>query len=86
MGQNTPGNSWIRRAATKIGSNTFIGGPSVINPGITIGKRCIVMPMSVVTEDVPDNTMVGGAPAVAKRTIDDAWLERERLKLAGNSG
>lgn len=80
LGQNEPGNQWIRRDRTRIGKQTFVGGPSVLNPGVTIGDRCVVLPMSVVTSDVPDGTMVGGAPATFRRQVDDAWLERERLK------
>lgn len=81
LGQNQPGNPWIRRATTRIGKHSFVGGPSVINPGVTIGERCVVLPMSVVTADVPDGTMVGGAPASFRRNIDEAWLERERQKV-----
>lgn len=81
LGQNEPGNQWIRRAPTYIGQNTFIGGPSVINPGVVIGEGCLILPMSVVTTDVPSNTMVGGAPAVFRRTIDEAWIAREREKF-----
>ncbi len=81
LGQNQPGNQWIRRAPTKIGKNSFIGGPSVINPGVVIGTGCLILPMSVVTEDVPDWTMVGGAPATFRRKIDEDWLERERQKI-----
>lgn len=81
LGQNQPGNQWIRRAPTVIGKNSFIGGPSVINPGVVIGEGCLILPMSVVTGDVPDRTMVGGAPASFRRHIDDDWLARERQKF-----
>lgn len=47
----------IKRKSTSIGSNCFIAGPSVIMPGVTIGNSCIVSPMSVVYEDLPDHTI-----------------------------
>lgn len=81
LGHNEPGNPWIRRAKTRIGKHTFVGGPSVVNPGVTIGERCVILPMSVVTADVPDGTMVGGAPASFRRNIDEEWLARERAKF-----
>jgi serine acetyltransferase len=37
-----------------------------------------VLPMSVVTEDVPDNVLVGGSPAKIIRTIDEVWLAHYR--------
>ncbi len=52
----------IRRTPTKIGKNCFIGGPSVIYPGVTIGDRVTVLPMSVVVKDVPDDAIVSGSP------------------------
>ena len=81
MGDNQPGNQWIRRSATGIGRRTFIGGPSVIYPGVNIGDGVIVMPMSVVTADVPDNVMVAGAPARVIRNIDAEWLATETRRL-----
>ncbi|WP_422166853.1 acyltransferase [Aliarcobacter cryaerophilus] len=57
-GKNTrEANSGIIRKKTKIGSSCFIAGPSVIMPGVTIGDKCIVAPMSVVYEDLPDRTI-----------------------------
>lgn len=47
----------ILRKSTTIGNNCFIGGPSVIMPGVKIGNKCIISPMSVVYEDLPDNTV-----------------------------
>ena len=79
---NRPGNAFIVRARTRIGKGTFIGGPSVVYSGVSIGNRCLVMPMSVVTSDVPDNTMVGGAPAKVIRQIDEAYIEHFKETLA----
>ena len=62
-GQNIPthkredGNPAIERKKTTIGSYCFIAGPSVILPGITIGDRVIVGPLSVVDRDLPDKTV-----------------------------
>lgn len=77
---NRSGNPWIARKQTKIGSGCYIGGPSSIYPGVTIGSKVIMLPMSVVTEDVPDNVMVGGSPAKIICSIDDEWIARYREK------
>jgi maltose O-acetyltransferase len=47
----------------KIGDNVWIGGRSVINPGVSIGDNVVIASGSVVTKDVPDNVLVGGTPA-----------------------
>ncbi len=77
---NRSGNPWIVRKPTKIGSGCYIGGPSSIYPGVNIGNKVIVMPMSVITEDVPDNVMVGGSPAKIIRAIDSDWMTQYREK------
>lgn len=48
---------------TRIGQNCFIGGRSLILPGVTIGDSCIVGAGSVVTRSVPANSIVAGNPA-----------------------
>ncbi len=48
---------------TNIGSHCFIGARSIILPGITIGDHSIVAAGSVVTKDVPPNSIVAGNPA-----------------------
>ncbi len=48
---------------TRIGKNCFIGGRSLILPGVTIGDSCIVGAGSVVTRSVPANSIVAGNPA-----------------------
>ena len=52
----------IRRHTT-IGRNCFIGGRSLILPGVTIGDSCIVGAGSVVTKSVPAGSIVAGNPA-----------------------
>lgn len=54
-----------------IGEYTFIGGHACIMPGVKIGKGCVVGVGSVVTKDVPDYSIVVGAPAkVIGSTLD----------------
>ena len=50
-------------ADTFIGSNCVIGIRSIILPGIKIGDSSVVAAGSVVTKDVPPNTIVAGNPA-----------------------
>ncbi|MDI3090516.1 maltose acetyltransferase domain-containing protein [Priestia megaterium] len=55
------------------GDNVWIGGSSVINPGVTIGDNVVIASGSVVTKDVPNNVVVGGNPAkiIKKLEIKD---------------
>lgn len=85
MGNNEPGNPWIRRTPTSIGHRVFVGGPSVIYPGVKIGNGVVVMPMSVVIGDVPDNVVVAGAPAKVLRAIDDAWIQSALNNIEASS-
>lgn len=52
-----------RRVNTTIGSCCFIGGRSIIMPGVTIGDHVIVGAGSVVFADVPPRSVVQGNPA-----------------------
>ncbi|MBT8408058.1 MAG: acyltransferase [Alphaproteobacteria bacterium] len=53
---------------TRIGADCFIGGRSLILPGVEIGDSCIVGAGSVVTKSVPSGTIVAGNPATAIRS------------------
>ncbi len=46
-----------------IGDGCWIGLRAVVMPGVTIGARSIVATGSIVTRDVPAETIVAGAPA-----------------------
>jgi acetyltransferase-like isoleucine patch superfamily enzyme len=39
-------------------------------PGVTIGAGCVIAAGSVVTGDIPENSMAAGVPAVVKKKID----------------
>jgi len=43
----------IEYKPTKIGSNVFIAGPSVVLAGVTIGDGALISPMSLVDRDIP---------------------------------
>lgn len=52
-----------------IKKNAWIGTNATILPGVTIGENAIVASGAVVSEDVADNTIVGGIPAKVIKTI-----------------
>ncbi|CAH2716395.1 Maltose O-acetyltransferase [Neobacillus rhizosphaerae] len=53
----------------EIGNDVWIGGSCVILAGVTIGDNSIVAAGSVVTKDVPANTIVAGNPAKILKSI-----------------
>lgn len=55
--------------SVKIGNDVWLGGRSVICPGVTIGNNVVVAAGAVVTKDVPDNVVVGGNPAKIIKNI-----------------
>lgn len=46
-----------------IKKNAWIGGGVFILPGVTIGENSVVAAGAVVTQNVPNNVVVGGVPA-----------------------
>ena len=53
----------------RIGEDVWIGAGAVILPGVTVGARSIIGAGSVVTKDVPPDTIVAGNPARALRSL-----------------
>ncbi len=54
-----------------IGNDCWIGGNSVICPGVTIGNGCVIGAGSVVTKDIPDNSLAVGNPAKVIRKLNE---------------
>ncbi|WP_425589796.1 sugar O-acetyltransferase [Fictibacillus fluitans] len=52
-----------------IGDDVWIGGSCVILAGVTIGDHSVVAAGSVVTKDVPPDTVVAGNPARVIKSI-----------------
>jgi len=59
--QNSPDSHVF--APVVIGNDVTLFANSVIDIGVTIGNGAVVAACSVVVDDVPDNTLVGGTPA-----------------------
>lgn len=62
-----------------VGDNVFIGTRALILPGVSIGSNCIIGANSVITKDVPDNTVVAGNPGRVIKSIDD-FLEKAQKR------
>lgn len=52
------------------GEDCWIGGGAILCPGVKIGHRCIIGAGSVVTKDIPDNSVAVGNPAKVIRKVD----------------
>ncbi|MBR2728629.1 MAG: sugar O-acetyltransferase [Lachnospiraceae bacterium] len=63
--------------AVTIGDHVWIGGNTVICPGVTIGNNVVIGAGSVVTRDIPDWTIAVGNPCRVQRVI----TEQDRKKL-----
>lgn len=53
-----------------IGNNVWIGGGSIICPGVTIGDNTVIGAGAVVTKSLPANVVAVGNPAKVIRTIE----------------
>lgn len=60
----------IPAAPVEIGEHAWIGFNSVILKGVTVGARSVVASASVVTKDVPPDTLVAGNPARVIRALN----------------
>lgn len=60
---------YIKELSIEIGEDTWIGANSVIQPGVCIGKRCIIGACSNVTKNIPDDTLAYGNPVKLVRRL-----------------
>lgn len=57
--------------AVSIGDNVWVGGNVVINPDVHIGNNVVIGSGSVVTKDIPDNSIAVGNPCRVVRQITE---------------
>ena len=53
----------------RIGDNCWFGANVSVMPGVSIGSGCVIAAGSVVTSDIPDNSLAMGVPAKVTKTI-----------------
>ena len=53
----------------RIGNNVWIGANVSVLPGVTIGDNCVIGAGSVVTKDIPANSLAVGNPCKVIRSI-----------------
>jgi acetyltransferase-like isoleucine patch superfamily enzyme len=82
VGETGKSKDKIAYTPTKVGSNTFIGGPSVIGPGVTIGNGVIISPLSFVERDLPDGAVYSNnrLRRHAERDLANLQLEVDELR------
>lgn len=56
----------------EIGDDAWVGSGALILKGVKVGERSVVAARSVVTRDVPPDTIVAGNPARVVRTLSPA--------------
>ncbi len=61
----------VKKDPITINNGAWIGYSSIILKGVTVGENSIVSAGSVVTKDVPPNTIVGGNPARVIKEITE---------------
>ena len=68
-------------ADVTIGNTVWIGGNTVVCPGVTIGDNVVIGAGSVVTKDIPSNCIAAGNPCRVIRMVseEDRFLARGKI-------
>ena len=72
----------------KIGNNVYFAQKCTVMKGVTIGDNCIIGYGSLVTKNIPSNSVVAGSPARVICTLEEYYKKRkikaleESLELA----
>lgn len=64
-------------APVKIGNNVYFGRECTVLKGVTIGDNCIIGYGSLVTKDIPANSVAIGRPAKVVCSLDEYFEKRK---------
>jgi acetyltransferase-like isoleucine patch superfamily enzyme len=67
-------------AGVHICKNTWLGQNSVIMPGVTIGRNCVIGANSLVNMDIPDYSIAVGVPARLVKRYNKITKQWEKVK------
>lgn len=68
-------------APIKVGSRVYLGMQTIILPGVTIGDDVVIGARSVVTRDIPSNSVAVGTPARVIKSLDQYFDELSERSL-----
>ena len=54
-----------------IGNNVYLGNHVCILPGVRIGNNCIIGYGSIITKNIPNNSVVAGVPGKVIETVEE---------------
>lgn len=74
------GNNCKKIGRVVIGDNVFIGIHTIILPNVHIGNNVIIGAGSVVTKDIPDNSVAVGNPARVVGTCSE-YIEKHKKRM-----
>jgi len=60
-----------KSGSIKLGENVWLGANVIVLPNVVIGKNVVIGAGSIVTKDIPDNSLAFGIPATIHRRIAD---------------
>lgn len=74
---------WEQAKPITIGADCWFGSRVSVMPGVSVGDRCVVGAGTVITKDIPDDSLVMGVPGRVVRTLNQEGdaLEREELDV-----
>ena len=63
---------------TVIGDNVWLGGGVTVLPGVTVGTGTVIAGHSVVSRDIPPNSLAAGSPAkvIKSLNVPEGWSHR----------
>lgn len=72
----------------KLGNNVYVGNNVIFLPGVTIGDNVIIGAGSVVSKNIPNNSVAVGVPAKVIKTSEEYLekIKKESLHLGNLKG